>query len=290
MASWLGCGEPGTRKLLATLAANVALAIVSGLASTPAVQAAPDSPGSNVVFVAHRGAVGHGQPENTLAAFRQAIASGAEAIEIDLRGTKDGEIVVIHDATVDRTTNGRGAVADKSLAELKKLDAGRSERIPTYKEVLQLVSGTGIVLLLDIKESRVLDRRKVVRLTEDHDVIPNVIVGPRNLEDLQAFRALSPDLRTLGFVDEIEDIAPFVQAGVDYIRLWPEWIYANPGLVGSVHELGKQVWTTAGDAPRTELEKLVRLGIRGILVDQPAVMHELLAAMRKSRDSSENTR
>jgi len=272
------------------LVSNVALAITSGLTFTSAVHAAPDSPGSNVVFVAHRGAVGHGQPENTLAAFRQAIASGAEAIEIDLRGTKDGEIVVIHDVTVNRTTNGRGAVADKSLAELKTLDAGRSERIPTYEEVLQLVSGTGIVLLLDIKESRVLDRRKVVRLTEDHDAIANVIVGPRSLEDLQAFRALNPELRTLGFVEEIEDIAPFVQAGADIIRLWPEWIYANPGLVGSVHELGKHVWTTAGDAPRTELEKLVRLGVKGILVDQPAVMHELLADMRKSRGSSEDTR
>jgi len=282
--------KSGLGKLKAPVVANVVLAIASGLASTPAVQAAPDSPGPNVVFVAHRGAVGHGQPENTLAAFRQAIASGAEAIEIDLRGTKDGKIVVMHDATVDRTTNGRGAVADKSLDELKELDAGDGERIPTYKEVLQLVSGIGIVLLLDIKKGGVLDRQKVIRVTEDHNAIANVIVGSRSLEDLRAFRALSPDVRTLGFVDEIEDIAPFVQAGADIIRLWPEWIYANPGLVGSVHELGKHVWTTAGDAPRSELEKLVQLGVRGILVDQPAVMNELLADMRKNRGSSEDTR
>lgn len=267
-----------------------AVAITACLASTLAVHAAPVSPGSNVVLVAHRGAVGPGQPENTLAAFRQAIASGADAIEIDLRGTKDGEIVVIHDATVDRTTNGRGAVADKSLAELRKLDAGSGERIPTYQEVLRLVSGTGIVLLLDIKKGGVLDRKKVIRVTEEHDAIANVIVGPRSLDDLGAFRALNPGLRMLGFVDEIEDVAPFVQAGADIIRLWPEWIYANPGLVGSVHELGKQVWTTAGDAPRSELEKLVRLGVRGILVDQPAVMNELLADFRKSRGRSEDTR
>lgn len=271
-------------------AIRFALAIVSGLASTAAVHAAPDSPGSNVVLVAHRGAVGPGQPENTLAAFRQAIASGAEAIEIDLRGTKDGEIVVIHDATVDRTTDGSGAVADKSLAELKKLDAGRGERIPTYQEVLQLVSGTGIVLLLDIKKGGVLDRQKVIRVTEEHDAIANVIVGARSLEDLQAFRALNPDLRTLGFVDEIEDIAPFVQGGADFIRLWPEWIYANPALVGRVHGLGRQVWTTAGDAPRLELEKLVHLGVRGILVDQPAVMNELLAELSKDRGSGERAR
>jgi glycerophosphoryl diester phosphodiesterase len=275
---------------MATPVAYVALAITSCLASTSAVHAAPDSPGSNVVLVAHRGAVGPGQPENTLAAFRLAIASGAEAIEIDLRGTKDGEIVVIHDATVDRTTNGSGAVAEQTLAQLRQLDAGRGERIPTYQEVLRLVSGTGIVLLLDIKKGGVLDRQKVIRMTDDHDAIANVIVGPRNLEDLKAFRALSPGLRTLGFVDEIEDIAPFVQGGADIIRLWPEWIYANPALVAKVHELGRQVWTTAGDAPRVELEKLVRLGVRGILVDQPEVMNELLAEMNKSRGSGKRTR
>jgi glycerophosphoryl diester phosphodiesterase len=266
-----------------TRLAKVVLAIASGLASTATVQAAPDSPGSDIVLVAHRGAVGQGQPENTLAAFRQAIASGAEAIEIDLRGTKDGEIVVIHDAKVDRTTNGSGAVADQTLAQLRQLDAGRGERIPTYREVLQLVSGTGIVLLLDIKKGGVLDRRQVIRLTEEHDMVANVIVGPRNLDDLRAFREFNPDLRTIGFVDEIEDIAPFVQAGADIIRLWPEWIYANPALVARVHELGRQAWTIAGDAPRIELEKLIRLGVRGILVDQPAVMNELLAEMNRNR-------
>lgn len=266
------------------------LAITSSLASTSAVYAATDSPPSNVVLVAHRGAVGPGQPENTLAAFRQAIASGAEAIEIDLRGTKDGEIVVIHDATVDRTTNGSGAVAEQTLAQLRQLDAGRGERIPTYQEVLRLVSGTGIVLLLDIKKGGVLDRQKVIRMTEDHYAVANVIVGSRNLDDLKTFRALSPGLRTLGFVDEIEDVAPFVAGGVDIIRLWPEWIYANPALVGRVHELGRQVWATAGDAPSAELEKLVRLGVRGILVDQPEVMNELLAELGKGRGSMERTR
>ena len=274
----------------ATAGSCIALAIIAGLASTPAVQSAPESPGSEVVLIAHRGAVGPGQPENTLAAIRQAIASGAEAIEIDLRGTKDGEIVVIHDATVDRTTNGSGAVADQTLAELRQLDAGRGERIPTYQEVLQLVSGTGIALLLDIKKGGMLDRQKVMRLTEEHDAVASVIVGPRNLADLRAFRARNPDLRLLGFIDEIEDIVPFVQAGADIIRLWPELIHADPGLVSRVRQLGKPVWTTAGDAPREELQKLITLGVSGILVDQPAVMNELRAEMSRSRGRGEDTR
>lgn len=290
MASWLGNGKPGNGKRMAAPVANVTLAITCCLAFTSAVQPLPHPQGSKIVLVAHRGAVGPGQPENTLAAFRLAIASGAEAIEIDLRGTKDGEVVVIHDATVDRTTNGTGAVADQTLAQLRQLDAGRGERIPTYQEVLRLVAGTGIVLLLDIKKGGVLDRQKVIRVTEEHDAVAQVIVGPRNLEDLKAFRALNPGLRTLGFVDEIEDIAPFIEGGADIIRLWPEWIYASPALVNKVHELGRHVWTTAGDAPGVELEKLVRLGVRGILVDQPEVMNELLAELRKDRGSGETAR
>jgi glycerophosphoryl diester phosphodiesterase len=266
-----------------TLATNVALAFTTGLVSAPASQAAAESPDCGVVFIAHRGAAVQGYPENTLAAFRQAIEIGAEAIEIDLRGTKDGEIVIMHDETVNRTTNGRGAVADRSLAELKKLDAGRGERIPTYEEVLQLVAGTGVTLLIDIKESQVLGGRKVVRMTEEHNAVQNVIVGSRNLEDLRAFRALNSKLRTLGFINEVEDIGPFAQMGADIIRLWPKWIYANPRLVDKVHQLGKPVWTTTGDASRAELEILVKLGVNGIISDRPAAMNDLLADMRKRR-------
>ncbi len=248
--------------------------------------AAADCLDADVVFVAHRGAVGQGYPENTLTAFRQAIKYGADVIELDLRGTKDGEIVILHDATVNRTTNGHGPVADRSLAELKKLDAGLGERIPTYEEVLRLVSGTGVKLLIDIKESELLDGRKVVRMTEKHHAVSNVIVGLRNLEDLRAFGALNPDLRTLGFIDEVEDIERFAQTGADIIRLWPKWIHANPGLVGKVHQLGKPVWTTAGDASRGELENLIRLGVNGIISDRPDVMNELLADIKKCRGPS----
>ena len=204
----------------------VFLAIAPMLAAAPSAAAA-DWPDWSIVFVAHRGGIVPGYPENTPSAYRQAIKHGAEVIEIDLRGTKDGEVVILHDDTLDRTTNGKGRVTELTLVELKKLDAGAGERIPTYEEVLQLVTGTGVKLLLDIKESPVLDKRKVVRLTEKYNATLNVIVGPRNLDDLRAFRALNPNLRTLGFIKNIEDMEPFAQAGIDIIRLWPKWIYAR---------------------------------------------------------------
>lgn len=229
-----------------------------------------------VVSIAHRGGIVPGVPENTLAAFRRAIQHGAHVIEIDLRATKDGEIVVMHDETVDRTTNGRGRVTDKTWSELQQLDAGGGERVPTYEQVLQLVAGTEVVLLLDIKESPNLDKRKVVRLTEQHDAVQRVIVGPRRLADLHAFQSLNPELRTLGFIKELEDLEPFLEAGVDMIRLWPKWIDKEPGLIDRLHTLGKPVWVTADDAPIEKLVALVQLGVDGILSDFPAQMHSLL--------------
>ena len=236
----------------------------------------------DVISIAHRGGIVSGVPENTLAAFREAINQGADAIEIDLRGTKDGEIVIIHDKTVDRTTNGQGRVIDQTLAELKMLDAGHGERIPTYEEVLQLVAGTGVTLLLDIKKGPKLDKARVIQLTEQHNAVLNVIVGTRNIEDLRTFRALNPNLRILGFIRGVDDIEPFVDAGVDIIRLWPKWIYKNPDLIEKLHQLGKPVWTTAGSASRKELEKLIKLGVNGILSDQPKLLHSLLTDMAKN--------
>ena len=90
------------------------------------------------IKIAHRGASGH-EPENTLRAFEKAIELGADMIEFDVHVCKSGEAVVMHDATVDRTTNGKGEIVGKALKELKSLDAGKGEKIPTLEEVLNLI-------------------------------------------------------------------------------------------------------------------------------------------------------
>ena len=96
----------------------------------------PETP-HPLLCIGHRGARGH-EPENTLRGVRRALALGAHGIEIDVRWV-DGELVVIHDATLDRTTNGRGLVARKTFAQLRALDAGLGERIPTLREVFETV-------------------------------------------------------------------------------------------------------------------------------------------------------
>lgn len=110
-----------------------------------------------IALIAHRGAA-DSAPENTLAAIGKALEGPAEFIEIDVHRTRDGQVVVMHDATVDRTTNGQGKIADLTLAELRQLDAGswfdpgfRQEKVPTLEEVLALVNGKK-KLLIEIKK------------------------------------------------------------------------------------------------------------------------------------------
>ena len=99
-----------------------------------------------IVRVGHRGAAGHA-PENTLAAIERGIALGAQFVEFDLQRTRDGRIVLMHDKRVDRTTNGRGRVADLEWEELRRLDAGAGQRIPLLEEALEVANGRAGAIL-----------------------------------------------------------------------------------------------------------------------------------------------
>jgi glycerophosphoryl diester phosphodiesterase len=239
-------------------------------------------PNGRVMLINHRG-LSPGFPENTLAAFKNSVALGVDAIELDLRGSRDGIPVVMHDPTVDRTTNGKGAVADLALTELKRLDAGsrvvkmfRNERIPTYEEALLLVSRTPVSLLLDIKLSSSLKFDFVVGLTEKHHALLRIIIGARTIDDVQVFRSLNPNLRILGLIKRRNDIKSFLNAGADIIRVWPEWIYTDDRLVVRMHKAGKPVWVSAGTATSKDLLRLIRLGANGILTDRPKTLSKVI--------------
>lgn len=261
----------------------------------------------DVAVVAHRGQVA-GYPENTVAACQGSIAAGFSAIEVDLRATADGEIVIMHDETVDRTTNGSGEVGEMTFAEIRSLDAGghvhprfAGQQVPTYQEVLDALRGSGTKLVVDIKPGATLDNERVVRLTERCGAVLDVLVGPRSVDDLRDFKRLNPNLRVLGLVPGPEFEPPgvaaieeFAAAGADLIRLWPPWIFTDrdrePGagrspIIERLHGLGKPVWTTADtlykdidpDHPREDLRELIRLGVNGIITDVPELCREVVA-------------
>ena len=180
--------------------------------------------------VAHRGASA-GYPENTLAAYRAAIESGATALEVDVRTTKDGVLVSLHDKTLDRTTDGTGSIGDRTLGELRKLDAGAwfdpkfaGQRVPTLSEVLQLCRGK-IDVLLDLKESGPEFARRVAKQVRAFGGEGRgTIVGVRSVEQAILFRRLLPEARQLGLIPDEDAIEGFARAGVETIRLWPRWL------------------------------------------------------------------
>ena len=129
--------------------------------------------------IAHRGASGY-QPENTMLAFASAIQLGADAIEFDVRSSKDGALVVIHDETVNRTTNGRGKVKDFTLGELRRLDAVKEEKIPTLEEVLKTF-GNRLICNIELKEEWIGD--KVLEIVKKCDCVESVIVSAFSREE-----------------------------------------------------------------------------------------------------------
>ncbi len=168
--------------------------------------------GDDVLVIAHRGASGVA-PENTIASFQKALAAGADALELDVRLSKDGEVVVIHDSTIDRTTNKTGRVADHTLAQLKELDAGSwfspqfsKERIPTLQEVIGLARGRAL-MEIELKTSAILPNaleRKVANLVVQNGMEDRVIIQSFNPLALFYVRRANSNIRTaLLYHDEL---------------------------------------------------------------------------------------
>jgi glycerophosphoryl diester phosphodiesterase len=262
------------------------LAAVALLAPPAAHAAESRREPTAVIKVAHRGGIEPGFPENTLRAYRRAIALGADVLEIDLQATRDRAVVVIHDDTVDRTTNGRGRVAEFSLQELRRLDAGMGEQIPTLEEALQAVAGSRAKLLLDVKPSPHLGAEAVVRLVEARRQTLDVIVGVRSLSDLQEFRRLNRNLRILAFIDEVQQSEDFIAAGADVIRLWPAWIDAHPDIVRRIQMSNRAVWATSLDDASDALKRLVATGVDGVISDRVTTLSSVLDDLKNEDGNS----
>lgn len=222
-----------------------------------------------VFVVAHRGGIIDGYPENTLVAFQRCIELGVDAIEVDLRTTGDQAIVIMHDKTLDRTTNGTGRLNSYTLLDVKQLDAGNGNTIPTFEELLELVKGTKVKLLLDLKESEQWYKEAIYNLLIKHDMLSQIIIGARSLEDVTFFRESDENLLILGFIPDQNMASSFISAGINFIRLWPESVMENPGMVSFITEQNIPVWSTTGNMRHEELTLLYNHGVRGFIHDNP---------------------
>ena len=235
-----------------------------------------------MLVIAHRGASAKA-PENTPAAFREAVRIGADLIEMDLRFTRDDEVVVFHDHSLSRTTSGEGLVEEFSLAELRRLDAGswfspryRGEVIPTLQEVIELVrpGRTGLYLEVKLDPGREAIRGRLV--TAIHDILRRYSFGRRaflasfDREALRISKEIDPGIST-GLIfrdpDTWSGLLAEKMSGIDIACA--RWDIITLSLVRRVREEKKKVfaWTIKGE---DELRSVSALGVDGLAANDPA--------------------
>jgi glycerophosphoryl diester phosphodiesterase len=239
------------------------------------------------LIIAHRGSSAHA-PENTLAAFRLAADQGAHAIELDAKLSADGQVVVFHDRTVERTTNGKGAIQDLSLAEMKALDAGSffgaqyaGEPIPTLEEVFAEVG------------QRVLINVELTNYAAPFDsLVPRVADLVRNfhLEERIVFSSFHP-YNLYRAAQLLPEVPRAILAGPARSGWWARSLMMRPVSPEAVnpyysdatafylqrqHDNGRRVyvWTVNQE---DEIKRLIREGADGIITDDPPLALKLLA-------------
>ena len=238
-----------------------------------------------VLVIAHRGASGYA-PENTLAAFRRAVALGANFIETDLQLSRDARFVAIHDDSVDRTTNGKGRVHDLTLPELRRLDAGSwfgsefaSEQVPTLEEILDFSKKHDVVFYLELKPGATWGgEHALVGALRESGEIPRTVVISFNAPILEKLRQIEPTLMT-GLLYEGDLDRPVEKAiDVGARQLAVRGDLVTPALLADARKRDLQVvcWTVNHPA---HMRMLVEAGVDGIMSDYP---DRLIEATKKA--------
>jgi glycerophosphoryl diester phosphodiesterase len=237
-----------------------------------------------VLVIAHRGASGHA-PENTLAAFKKAIALGATFIETDLHLSRDARFVAIHDATLNRTTNGQGSVHDLTLTELRKLDAGSwfgseyaGERIPTLEEILVFSKKNDVVFYLELKPGGSWGgEHALIGALRESGEIPRAVVISFDASIVLGLRKIEPTLMTgLLYDGQIENpVEKAVEVGARQLLVRSDLV--TPSLLIEARKRDLQVvcWTVNHPA---HMRLLIAAGADGIMSDYP---DRLVATLKK---------
>ena len=247
-------------------------------------------------------------PENTLLSFQRAMEEGAEYLELDVHGTLEGEVVIIHDATVKRTTNGRGRVSRKSLKDLKALDAGyrfsrdrgnsypyrgQDIRIPALKEIFDALPQAR--LIIEIKQIRPTIVKKVIETARQAHKEEAVLLATENDQIMNEIRReLQTSKLSIATGFSYGEVAAFMGwlAGgktSDYLPSGQAFqipceyngmTLVNELTLRAAHDLGLEmfVWTVN---ETEQMRRLLKLGADGIITDYPARLRDLVAEMRR---------
>ncbi|MBM4176490.1 MAG: glycerophosphodiester phosphodiesterase [Ignavibacteria bacterium] len=248
-------------------------------------------------IIAHRGACSNA-PENTLAAMKAAIDLGVKFIEIDIRMTKDGELISIHDESVSRTTNGKGAVNEHSLSEIKILDAGswfhesfKNERIPTLNEVLDIID-SNTTLIIEIKEdSRNMSRMigNIIRIVKNNPSHKKIILKSFDTRILERIRKHLPEVPliyvygiripflnfSIGSRVSFQDL---FSLNVNYLQ--PHSLLLSEDFVKEAQTNGYKIiaWDVDGE---NKMKRMIDIGVDAIETDYPERLQKILKSKYK---------
>lgn len=289
-----GCG---TTAPAPTPTSVPAAAPVARPTAAPAAQPTPTAqtwPG--ILVVAHRGGAALA-PENTLGAFANALKIGVDMVECDVHLSKDGELVVMHDPDLTRTTDGNGFIYQMDLADIQKLDAAAkfkggpwpAERVPTLDEVLDLVKGK-TKIQIEIKVEKFLGRyagieQKVIDAVNARGMVDDVVIISFDFPTIAEVKKLDPHFKTGALMNATtlslnakrphdEFVAEVLQqTGADYIM--PSAAGVSDLLVNAVHAAGLKigVWTVDGPG---EMRRMAEWGVDAITTNAPDVLKQVL--------------
>ena len=220
-----------------------------------------------VLKIGHRGARAY-EPENTLSSFRRALELGVDAVELDVRRTKDNELVVIHNADVNKTTDGSGAVNELTLEEIQRFVTEKGEHVPTLEDVLDAVAKR-VKVLVELKETGT--EEQVIDLIRKKRLIENVIIISFHEDVLRKVRELSDEVETgLIYVRHKNPIGAALDLKAEY--LLPLYRFTHSINVKKAHEAGLKVfvWTINS---KEEAEEYKKKGVDGIASDRPDILY-----------------
>jgi glycerophosphoryl diester phosphodiesterase len=239
----------------------------------------------HVVRVAHRGASVE-YPENTLLAYRKAIDYGIDALEADIHLTRDGELVAIHDGSLNRTTNGSGRVREHTLNQLETLDAGRGEKIPRLAQIFSLAANAPIHLYLDIKGDSGAEFLEVaealVGAVESAGLLSRVIFTSYASPALLRVKALQPGVSTMldpspqdGSLTPQQICAQTLRAGANSISY--DFQLLTAGIVDEARLCGLTLFPWMPNGPE-DIRRTLAFGVTGVMTDKPDVLNQVLRA------------
>ena len=248
---------------------------------------------SKIYSIAHRGGLAYA-PENTLAAIKNAIKIGADYVEIDVHLSKDGEVVVIHDDTLDRTTDGTGLVREKTMKDLMRLDVGRwfsyefeGEKVPTLGEVFDLAKDK-IGVVIEIKNGPYFYEnieKKILDIAEEKGMLSKIIVISFDHEAIKRVKAIDPLVKTgLLYFANIVDMEHLAdETGARF--MCPCWKMVTPDTVRRAKEAGLKIniWTL--DEPQL-IRKFLEMGVDCISSNMPDVLLNEIEKFQSEQVSS----